>query len=439
MNILIFLSPNPLKTSGIVGLDLFNGFRNNGHNVKMLVNNYYPDYPEGIDSMETKYSRMSKSMKERFVRRLNKLGIKLNSGNSIITDHNYHFHELDEQKTFYRTKKLLKKAILMPDVIFILFAKNFINAKNIYELNQITHSPIFWLMYDMAPLTGGCHYAWDCEGYQNNCGNCPGLFSSNAFDISFANLSFKKKYLDRTNIQVLTGSEWQDRQAKKSSLFRNKPIHKVLLSVDSNIFKPVDKSLVRLKMGISNNKKVIFFGALGLADKRKGFSYLLDSLRILKEKLSCNNSHIENDILLLIAGNGLEGITDVLTFNYHYLGMVDNTYGIASAYQAADVFLCPSIEDSGPTMINQSIMCGTPVVSFEMGVSLDLVINGETGYMAHLRDSSDMAQGLFDILNLDAKTYKKLSDNCREVALKKCSPEVQIDEIEKIIKNSITR
>jgi glycosyltransferase involved in cell wall biosynthesis len=117
--------------------------------------------------------------------------------------------------------------------------------------------------------------------------------------------------------------------------------------------------------------------------------------------------------------------------------MVNNTYGIASAYQAADVYVCPSIEDSGPMMINQSIMCGTPVVSFEMGVALDLVVTGKTGYRAKLKDTGDMAKGILDILTLDEDNYKIMSVNCRELALKLCSPDVQSEKIENILRNRI--
>ena len=56
-----------------------------------------------------------------------------------------------------------------------------------------------------------------------------------------------------------------------------------------------------------------------------------------------------------------------------------------------------SIEDSGPMMINESIMCGTPVVCFDMGVARDLVHTGRTGYRAALRDSSDLAFGIREV------------------------------------------
>ena len=124
-----------------------------------------------------------------------------------------------------------------------------------------------------------------------------------------------------------------------------------------------------------------------------------------------------------------------MPFESKYLGYLDNNYAIASAYQAADVFICPSIEDSGPMMINQSIMCGTPVVSFEMGVSVDLVITGETGYRAKIKDSGDMAQGISEILKLNSDNYYDLSLRCRKHALNLYSPEARKKIFEELMKN----
>lgn len=433
MNILLINYNNPFQESGIVALDLFKGFKKKGHNVKVLVNTYSADYPEGIITMETLLS----SLKRRFLYKL-QYHFNIDSNFLTKTDPNYCIFELDEQKEFYKTRKLLSKADFIPQIIVILFAKDFINIKNIYELYQKTNSPVLWVMFDMAPMTGGCHYAWDCEGYKKNCGNCPGLFSANPFDITYKNLNYKKDFIDRTNIQVIAGSEWQYRQAKESMLFKDKIIHKILISVDPAVFKPVDKPEIKTKLGIPTDKKVIFFGALGLNSARKGMKYLLESLTILKELIK-SDAEIGDKIFLLTAGYGFEKIKDYLPFEFKNLGLLDNTYGIASCYETADIFVCPSIEDSGPTMINQSLMCGTPVVSFEMGVAIDLVITGKTGYLAKIKDSRDLAQGIYNILALDSNKFNKLSENCRELALKLYSPEIQIDKFEDVIRSIRTK
>ena len=431
MNILLLNANNPFETSGVVALNLFNELNSKGHNVKLLTNNYDSNYPFGITSMESSYHKLWKNSILRY--KLDGLKRKLNLEKEIVIDNKYEFLELKEQNTFYKTNSLLRKASIKPDIIIILFAKRFINTKNIYELYEKTHAKIYWLMYDMAPLTGGCHYAWECMGYQHNCGKCPGLFSSDPFDITYENFQYKKHYIDKAQVQILAASEWQYRQASESSLFKEKQIHKILLSADPNIFKPVNIEKERKKLNIPANKKVIFFGSVELTTIRKGMVYLLESLKILKGKI--RDTPLEENILLLIAGKNIDGIIDSLPFDFHYLGLVDNTYGIALAYQLADVFLCPSVEDSGPTMINQSVMSGTPVISFEMGVALDLVINGKTGYRAKMKDSEDMAHGLFEILSLSEDSYIELSNNCRELALKVCSPEVQTELFENLFNN----
>jgi glycosyltransferase involved in cell wall biosynthesis len=434
MNILIFNTHNPLKESGIVALDLFNQLKANGHNVRLLVNRYDKNYPEGVISAESFISSGWSKLFYKFEWRFIKLKKLFKLKEKKQTNPNYYFSQLNEKKQIYDTDKLLKIADIKPDIIIILFAKKFINSKNIYELYTKTHAKIFWLMYDMAPFTGGCHYAWDCKGYQNSCGECPGLYSSDPLDISHENLVYKKTYLDQVNIHVLAGTEWQYWQAKTSALFRDKPIHKMLLSVDPNIFKPADKIKLKQEMKISAEKKIIFFGAVGLTAKRKGMDYMIESLNILKELIRSTDSDLGKNILLLAAGGEFDAIVNLLPFESRYLGNLDNNYGIASAYQIADVFLCPSIEDSGPMMINQSIMSGTPVVSFEMGVSLDLVISGETGHRARLKDSNDLAQGLYNILNLSVADYDRLSIQCRNHGLKSCSPEIRIDFFENLMR-----
>jgi glycosyltransferase involved in cell wall biosynthesis len=126
-----------------------------------------------------------------------------------------------------------------------------------------------------------------------------------------------------------------------------------------------------------------------------------------------------------------------LPFPQTHLGYFPEDKQLALAYQSADIFVCPSVEDAGPMMINESVMCGTPVVSFDMGVALDLVHTGETGYRAKLQDSSDLAQGMYDLLTLDKIEYERISKNCRNLGLLRCHPTAQIKDFEKLIDSLI--
>ena len=72
----------------------------------------------------------------------------------------------------------------------------------------------------------------------------------------------------------------------------------------------------------------------------------------------------------------------------------------------------PSVLDAGPMMINQALSCGLPVVSFEMGVALDVLKNAGTGYCAKLGDYEDFANGIHFIYSLNELEYTSVSFKC---------------------------
>ena len=132
--------------------------------------------------------------------------------------------------------------------------------------------------------------------------------------------------------------------------------------------------------------------------------------------------------ILAVAGNSKElepGHTPL--FPVTRLGYLQGDALLASAYVASDLFVCPSVEESGPMMINESIMCGTPVVSFDMGVAPDLVHSGKTGYRAELKSSADLARGIRQVLDLPPEEARRMSEACREIGLRLCHPTIQVE------------
>jgi glycosyltransferase involved in cell wall biosynthesis len=337
--------------------------------------------------------------------------------NDVFT-YDYYFYNKYERYTVVSAKKILALLPSNPDVIFIHWVTDFVNAKVVNELKKLTNAKIFWLLIDNAPLTGGCHYPWSCQGFTTDCTNCPAILSGDYKWVAAKNLAFKKKYLP-DDMGVIAFSESDYQRARKSALFRNRPINKFMGFVDETLFKPANKTEVRRILRIPEDKKVLFFGASSLIEKRKGMQLLLEALAMI----------LWDDLYLLIAGSSTTlGDSESMK----YLGYLSEEE-LIMAYQAADVFVCPSIEDSGPMMINQSLMCGTPVVAFNTGVAQDLVINGKTGYRADLGDTFDMARGIKEILALDSVDYGKLSSECRALAVKMCSRATLLMNIKNLV------
>lgn len=430
MKILILTYTNPFNASGIVAYDLLASLSSiEGNDVRILVREWDKYEDNRIVTIETAFEHYLYAIIRR-IKRFRKKTLKFIFKNYKTKDEklkdkinsDYYF-EYDMPKTFFSTKKILKRAGFKPDAIIVLFMSHFISFKNQYELFKLTGAKIYLYLMDMAPMTGGCHYAWDCVGYTKECGSCPALYSNNQNDQTRVNYMFKKMFIEKTNIFPIAATEWQFKQLSKSSLFKDKRKFKVLLSINENQYYPSNKTKARQELGLPFEKKIIFFGAVYVADKRKGFLELVEALKILSQKIEDSSM-----IHLAIAGNKSADFKNILPFSYTLLGYLDHN-NLPKAFQASDVFVAPSIEDSGPMMVNQSIMCGTPVVAFEMGVALDLVRNGETGYRAKLKDSNDLANGIKYILELGDTSYNQMNHNCRELGLKLCRPKEQSKKI----------
>ncbi len=417
MKILILTSAHPYKKAGIVALDLYNGLKEiKGNEVKIIVREWDKYTDKNIIPIDTslhEFWRRIWDIRRRIIKKLLKVlfGYKINEEPKVKTNPDYCVQGVDQTITFFQTKKILKRAGFRPEIVIVLFMSSFISFKNLNEIFKLTGAPIFLYLMDMAPFTGGCHYAWDCNGYTDKCGYCPALYSENQNDQSRVNYLYKKKYIESTNIIPVSGTEWQNIQLGKSSLFKNKRKLKALLPINENQYFPYNKIEKRHELGFPFDKKIVFFGAFSVDEKRKGFNYLIEALNILSKTVEDSSM-----IHLVIAGNNNQNLKYIFPFSYTFLGYLDHNI-LPAVFQSADIFVSPSIEDSGPMMVNQSIMCGTPVVTFEMGVALDLVQNGETGYRAKLKDSNDFAIGIKYILDLNDLEYRDMSTKCRETGL----------------------
>jgi glycosyltransferase involved in cell wall biosynthesis len=432
MKILILTSSHPYVSAGIIAKDILTAFADTAGNEVKIVTKAFDNYHDNrIIPINTKFGNISNIAYRLFNRTLKRLLILLyrdykNREEKIKVNFNKDFiFEYPHNKTYYSSKRILRRAKIKPDIIIILFTTGFLSFKNIFELNQITKSPVFIYPMDMISFTGGCHYAWNCTKYTTICGMCPAINSNILEDLSYKNYQYKLKYIEISNLEIIAGTEYLYQQLTKSSLFRHKSIIKLLLPVDNNIFKPAKRQLIRNKLGLPIDKKIIFIGSVILNEKRKGVQELIEALNYLYNKLDKTTI---NNIYLVFAGRHFETIENIIPFNNKFLGFL-SINELANVFQASDIFLNSSIEDSGPLMINQSIMCGTPVVSFEMGVSLDLVITGKTGYRAKLMCPIDLANGIAHILKLNKFEYNKMSANCRALGISLCHPKKHADKI----------
>jgi hypothetical protein len=156
--------------SGALASDIFNGLSEiSGNNVKLLVKPYDRFVNKNILSIQNDWDYFLFRLKSRIRNEYFKIFGPLKKENRNSND-DYYFFDFDETLDYYPTNKFIKRAGFKPDVILVLFMTSFVTYRNLYELNKRTNAGIFILMMDMAPITGGCHYAWSCRGYEKSCG-----------------------------------------------------------------------------------------------------------------------------------------------------------------------------------------------------------------------------------------------------------------------------
>lgn len=132
---------------------------------------------------------------------------------------------------------------------------------------------------------------------------------------------------------------------------------------------------------------------------------------MLSEKMCC-------EVLLVAIGNDFDKLKPLLPANIDSLGLgFVSKDELPEIYSMCDMYLCSSVNDAGPMMVNQSLCCGTPVVGFAMGACLDGVKDKGTGYCAKLKDSTDFANGIYEILNMDDAEKQMMSERCRKLAV----------------------
>jgi glycosyltransferase involved in cell wall biosynthesis len=217
-------------------------------------------------------------------------------------------------------------------------------------------------------------------------------------------------YANSPNITFVTCSKWLAGVAKQSSLIKNFRIASIPNPIDIEIFSPKHTSAAREKRNIDTAAKVILFGAANISDKRKGITYLVDALNILKNDYA-QTAAIE----VVVFGKNKHFDVHQLPFKVHELSIITSADELAEIYRMADLFVTPSLEDNLPNTIMESLACGTPVVAFNTGGIPEMVDHLQNGYLAEFKSAADMAKGLHEVLNIIDSTT--LATNARQKVL----------------------
>ena len=296
---------------------------------------------------------------------------------------------------------------LKPDVIHIHNIHGyFLNYKLLFDFLAQSDIPVVWTVHDCWLYTGHCYYysSIGCEKWMNGCGNCP---QKRAFPTSWFIDRSKRNYIDKSlsfnlikdRLTIVPVSEWI-RGEMANSFLKNCQFQVIHNGIDLDVFCVQDNEQgVRERYGLGDKR--IILGLASIWSKEKGWDDFMQMSKML------NN----NELIVMVGVN--EKQQEQLPHNVVGIRRTENVQQLAELYSASDVFVNPTWQDNYPTVNLEAIACGTPVVTYRTGGSVE-AITDSTGMIVEQGDVAGLLSAARDIMQREKPFYKDL---CRKYAL----------------------
>ncbi|MCI0770288.1 MAG: glycosyltransferase [Chloroflexi bacterium] len=184
--------------------------------------------------------------------------------------------------------------------------------------------------------------------------------------------------------------------------------------VDLELFYPRGKDDAKQKLGIQENRVILYVGRI---EPLKGIDILLKAVALLEDpadtRLVIVGGSLEDDLEL----ERLKGLSETLGIQEKVTFTGSVPQGILpDFYSAADVFVLPSYYESFGLVALEAMACGTPVVVSRVGGLKTFIKQGETGYLIPWRCPEPFAQRL-DILMANPDLKESMGKAARAQAL----------------------
>ena len=258
------------------------------------------------------------------------------------------------------------------DLVLVHWSGGFVRPETVREIAQALGARVALWQVDMAHATGGCHSNLGCLKYQTGCGACPLLSSSDPQDISSVQAARRAQLWKELDVAVLAPSGWSARQAKESFTLGGLELRTFPIPLDLTVLKPAaDQLTVRRELGLPTEGRIVLVRALDPGLVYKGFGLFLEALKQLDAQ--------GVDLHVAVIGDrgfvpsGLRHIT------FTEMGPQRGDAALARAYQAADFFVSPSTNETGPMMAGEAMACGRPLIAYPIGIAPDLIEQGRNG------------------------------------------------------------
>ena len=308
---------------------------------------------------------------------------------------------------------------IRPDIIHIHNIHGyFLNYRILFDFLSHSGIQVIWTVHDCWLYTGHCyHYMYaGCDRWKTGCGHCPqrGKFPRSLLaDRSALNFRDKRDAfcsMPEDRLTIVPVSDWMRSEMSESFLkdYRFQVIHN---GIDTDVFSPQPalESEVRRCYGLGDRHVIL--GIASIWSEEKGLNDFVEMA-----------ARLDSDEVIVLVGMDRKQLDDVLSrCGRIILGdrmvavkRTADVHQLAGLYSTADVLVNPTWQDNYPTVNLEAISCGTPVVTYRTGGSIEAVA-GDTGFVVEQGD----IEGLVDaVRRVETLGKANFMDACRSRAVK---------------------
>ncbi len=209
------------------------------------------------------------------------------------------------------------------------------------------------------------------------------------------------------------------------------PVNKVFrigIGINSKLFVPVNnKSAIRKKLGLIESAPIVL--TVRRLTERMGLLELLSAVVMVKQVIP--------DVVFLVVGDG--PLKQILKQKADQLQLAENIWligkvplnGLPAYYQAADLFVLPTIAYEGLGMSTlEALASGLPVVGTPVGATPEILSQLSDELIFHSSEAKDIAQGIIKFFQSSESVQISLGKKARQLITEKYDWHSSVVELE---------
>lgn len=276
---------------------------------------------------------------------------------------------------------------LDPDIIHLHnLHGSYINIRLLFSYLRKKKTPVVWTFHDCWPMTGRCaHFtSVGCNKWKTGCHQCPipkNVYPRSYIDQTKLSWLLKRKWLTSVdNLNIVTPSRWLASVVDQSYL-RKFPVQVINNGIDLDLFKPTQNSF---RASHQIEEKFIVLGVAFNWSKRKGLDVFVELSKRLDERFK----------IVLVGTN--DEVDKQIPDEIISIHLTNSVQEMVEIYSSASVFVNPTREDTFPTTNIEALACGTPVITFRTGGSVEIP-SSETGVVVAYDDVDNMEREIIRV------------------------------------------